>query len=273
VFVPPLRGEYPAAGPVVGTGFPFGLWEVTRPLAVGATLIAWPRTFPVGPIPTCDGEDVVEGNVTRSKVGSTGDVLGVRPYRRGDSPRRIHWPQSARHDRLIVCELQSNSRPVVLIVLDADPAVHTPGADGSREWAIRVVASLAKGWLDAGAQVGVAWSGLYLPPQSGAEHMNRLLDALARIGDAGNPLADVLAEPRVQADRAGVRVVVTTDAGRAAVTGKPKFGDTRWVVLPRSGFGGPAEESPPASAWLTLPSPDRVPHSLRHGTAEASHGS
>jgi uncharacterized protein (DUF58 family) len=270
-FTPPRRGEYPMPPPTAGTGFPFGLWEASRRCEVTSTLVVWPRTLPVGPVPTSDGADVAEGNVTRSKVGSTGDVLGVRPYRRGDSPRRVHWAQSAKHDRLIVCELQSHSRPVVLLVLDADPAAHTPGDDGSREWAVRVTASLARGWLGAGAQVGLAVAGVFVPPNAGGEHLNALLDALARLGDTGVSLVDVLADPRATADTTAVRVVVTSDAVRAsAADGR----DVRRVVLDRAGFGGsPAHTADRTGVWLHIPSAADAPHQLRHGTPEASHGS
>ncbi len=270
-FTPPRRGEYPAHPPKVGTAFPFGIWEAARSCEVASRLVVWPRTFPVGPVPSTAGADVADGNVTRSKVGSTGDVLGVRPYRRGDSPRRIHWAQSAKHDRLVVCELQSHSRPVVLLVLDADPAVHTLGDDGSREWAIRVTASLAKGWLEAGAQVGLACAGVYLAPNAGGEHLNTLLDTLARLGDTAVSLTEVLEGPRVKADPAGVRVVVTTDAARIADTSGR---DVRPVILDRGGFGGSAEQVAAASGvWLHIPSATDAPHQLRHGTPEASHGS
>jgi uncharacterized protein (DUF58 family) len=271
VFTPFSRGEYPIRLPRVGTAFPLGVWEANRACGVSSHLIVWPRTYPVGPVPTTAGADVAEGNVTRSKVGSTGDVLGVRPYRRGDSPRRVHWAQSAKHDRLIVCELQSHSRPVVLLVLDADPRVHTAGDEGSREWAIRVTASLAKGWLEAGAQVGLACAGVYLAPNAGGEHLNTLLDALARFGDTAVSLDVVLADPRVKADPAGVRVVVSTDGGRAPDShGR----DVRRVVLDRAGFGGtPDQTADPSGVWLHIPSAADAPHRLRHGTPEASHGS
>ena len=120
----PCRGVYPLVPPRLTTGFPFGLWEKSRAVTTESPLIVWPRTFPVGPVPFVSGDQQVDGNVSRNKVGSNGDVLGVRPYRRGDSPRRIHWGQSARHDRLIVCELQSNARPVIQLVLDAHPSIH-----------------------------------------------------------------------------------------------------------------------------------------------------
>lgn len=259
----------------MATGFPFGLWDARRRVAIENGLIVWPRTFPVAPVPILDGDEVVEGNVTRNRIGSTGDILGVRPYRRGDSPRRIHWAQSARHDRLIVCELQSNSRPVVLLVLDAAAAVHTDGADGSREWAIRVTASLAKGWLEAGAQVGAAFGDLFLAPQAGAEQATRILDSLAHLGDDSRSLAEVLTAGPMRAVRSAVRVVVTSDAGFAAAPKRARLADVHWAVLDRRGYGMERMGTPAtgSKAWLDLPSPEEVPHRLRHGTAEASHGS
>ena len=84
-FVPSRRGIYPLVPPRPTNGFPFGLREARRPLAVEAALLVWPRTFPVADLPEPAGEHSLEGAVSRNRVGSTGDVLGVRPYRRGDS--------------------------------------------------------------------------------------------------------------------------------------------------------------------------------------------
>src|SRR5581483_4791016 len=145
-------------------------------------LLVWPRTYPVMPAPQLSVDQQVEGSFSPNKVGMSGDVLGVRPYRRGDSLRRIHWSQTARHDRLIVCEFQANARPMVQLILDADSRVHSGGGrDGSREWAIRIVASLAKGWLEAGVELGAAWNGESFPPASGPNQVNLLLDGLAKL--------------------------------------------------------------------------------------------
>lgn len=171
-------------------------------------------------MPLVSGDRHVEGSVSRNLVGSNGDVLGVRPFRRGDSPRRIHWGQSARHDRLIVRELQANTRPVVQLVLDADPAVHAGhGPDSSREWAIRIVASLAKGWLAAGVEVGAAWNGQVIPAASGSKQLHTLLDALAGLPDTpGTPLRETLNVAACRRFADGLQVMVTTDVG---VTGTP----------------------------------------------------
>ncbi|MFO0823976.1 MAG: DUF58 domain-containing protein [Gemmataceae bacterium] len=278
-FTPEHRGIFPSTQPQLTTGFPFGLWEKARELAIEKPLVVWPRTLPVGPIPPVSGERQVEGNVSRGKVGTTGDVLGVRPYRRGDSPRRIHWRQSARHDRLIVCELQSNSRPVIQLVLDADPRVHSgSGSDSSREWAIRIVASFAKGWLEDGAQVGVAWSGCDIPPASGAAQLQKILDALAALpDDTQQPLAELLACPRCRGFRDGLQVIVTTDRTHAhGGCGACESEDQRWVVLRAGAFADSVDvcgcgHCP--NPWLSIDGIATIPALLKGGWREARHGS
>jgi uncharacterized protein (DUF58 family) len=282
LFKPVRRGVYPLATPVLTTGFPFGLWENQRVLSVAAPLLVWPRTYPVGPVPMVSGDRPVEGNVSRNKVGSNGDVLGVRPYRRGDSPRRIHWGQSARHDRLIVCELQANARPVVQLVLDADPAVHVGhGPDSSREWAIRIVGSLAKGWLAAGVEVGAVWNEQVIPAAAGPKQLNALLDALAKLPDtAGRSLVETMSSPACRSFTDGLQVIVTTDVGMIRGDWSCLVeGQQRCVVLQGQGFRGTGAQPSakparlPIRPWLLIDTPEHVPLLLRGGWKEAQHGS
>lgn len=149
--VPPLRGEYPREKPAVECGFPFGLWRSRIEVGVSKQLIVWPKTFSVGPIPEAAGDRQLEGSAPRNRAGVSGDFLGVRPYRRGDSLRRIHWGHTAKHDRPIVCELQSTALPWIQLVVDTDAAVHAgQGAQSSVEWSIRVAASFVEDWLEQG---------------------------------------------------------------------------------------------------------------------------
>jgi uncharacterized protein (DUF58 family) len=182
---------------------------------------------------------------------------------------------------LIVCELQSNARPVVQLVLDADPRVHSGlGPDGSREWSVRVAASLAKGWLQAGARVGAVWNGQAIPASSGQAQLRRLLDGLARLPDAPGPsLAEALASPACRAFADGIQVIVTTDV--ALVRGppdRPARDRRRWVVLRAGAFGDdprdPAEPAAnnPVHPWLWVDSPDKIPALLRGQWKEARHG-
>jgi uncharacterized protein (DUF58 family) len=277
LFTPERRGIYPLSTPRLFCGFPFGLWQSRRDLSNEALLLVWPRTYPVGPVPTVQGDQQLEGVVSRSKVGNSGDVLGVRPYRRGDSPRRIHWAQSARHDRLIVCELQANARPVVQLVLDTDRSVHVgDGPDGSREWAIRVLASLAKGWLTAGATVGVAWDRQVIAPSSGSRHLETLLDGLAKIPETTEwTLAELLDAAPCRNFTDGLQVIVTTDRGASRAEKSSHAGNRqRWIILRSRGFCGSsslssAEASLPFRPWLLIDTPADVPVMLRGGWKES----
>ena len=280
-FSPARRGVYPLVSPCLSTGFPFGLWKSKRSLAVASSLLVWPRTYPVAPAPRLSVDQQVEGNFSPHKVGMSGDVLGVRPYRRGDSLRRVHWGQTARHDRLIVCEFQANARPVIQLVLDTDPAAHAGrGSGSSREWAIRIVASLAKGWIEAGLEIGGVWDDEVIAPASGQLQIERLLDSLARVPDVSEQsLAGLLARPACRNFSNGLQVIVTTDSAlaRTALThGRDE--ELRWVVLQTSGFQhAPARrEHPgrlPIEPWLLIDRPENLPWLLHSGSQEALHGS
>ena len=282
-FTPTRRGVYPLSAPLLATGFPFGLWENKRVVRVERPLLVWPRTYPVGPVPMIRGDQQVEGNVSRNKVGSNGDVLGVRPYRRGDSPRRIHWGQSARHDRLIVCELQANARPVIQLILDVDSSIHVgDGPDSSREWAIRVGASFAKGWLSGGVEVSGVWNGQVIAAASGPNQLHALLDSLAKLPDstAGPSLSETMASAACRNFPHGLQVIVTTDLSMEAARLRPLVDDQQcWVVLQADGFHGSAARPPanpirlPIRPWLWIDNAEHVPGLLRGGWKEAQHGS
>lgn len=277
-FTPRQRGEYPGATPHLTCGFPFGLWHASRPIVVDSPLLVWPRTFPVSPMPLTAGERSTDGAVFRNKAGTTGDLLGVRPYRRGDSLRRIHWPQTARHGRLVVCELQSPAHPLVQVVLDTEPAAHSgDGAESSREWAIRVAASFIEGWLQDGTQVEAIVGGTVFPGRVGPAQIPVLLDTLARLGPEQGPGLTALAElPAWKRYDGGLRVVITTDLALArapaAVLHDPR---QRFVVLRAAGFAEDADRARPvelpAGAWIIIERAADVPAALRLVRKEEAH--
>jgi uncharacterized protein (DUF58 family) len=273
------RGEYPTGTARLTCGFPFGLWKAKRPVTVETRLLVWPRTFPLGPIPQAAGDRTSEGLVFRNKPGTTGDVLGARPYRRGDALRRVHWAQTARHDRLVVCELQSPAHPLVQIVLDIDPAVHAgSGVDSSREWAIRIAASFLEGWLTQGAQLEAVIDGRLLAAGAGTAQVRFMLDALARVPLSPGPSLSALgALPDWSRYQGGLRILVTTDRGlRRAPAPMLRERKHRFVVLRAASFA-PAEESGgnghelPVEPWIWVDDPARVASQVRQGWREILH--
>jgi uncharacterized protein (DUF58 family) len=280
-FTPRRRGEYPLAEPRIATGFPFGLRAASRPLIVPASLLVWPRTFPVGPIPMTAGGRSFEGSAVRDRAGHSGDLLGVRPYRRGDPLRRVHWPQTARNGELIVCELQECAVPRVQIVLDTHPDSHAgTGADGSREWAIRIAASFLEDWAGQGADVEAVVAGRVLKPRLGSVRSRQafFLDALARLGDDDFlRLTDLLELPACRDFGRGLRVVVATDLGlsRVVETATSRAAQ-RFVVLKSSSFSDRAgsHDGPmlPVRPWVELDDPAAIPRRLREAWKEVPLG-
>ncbi len=273
-FLPERRGVYPTGKLQLVTAFPFGLLHARRRLTVPQELIVWPKTFPVGLMPEPCGTEAVEGTVSRNRCGTMGDVLGVRPFRHGDSPRRIHWSQTARHDRLIVCELQSMVRPVIHIVLDVATEVHRgEGTDSSREWAIRIGASLSAGWLEQGAEIALTFGKQDFPASGGKPHQSRLLDALATIpDDTSESLQSVLARSSF---RDGLRVVITTDVSLGQIqTNVPS--DARIIVLRASSFDESPAREPPTDLrivpWIVVSGPSDVANKLRNFPKETLYG-
>jgi uncharacterized protein (DUF58 family) len=280
-FVPVCRGEFPAHPPLIASGFPFGLWNACRALTVERTLLVWPRTFPVGPIPEAAEGRSADGLAPRDKPGTWGDLLGVRPYRRGDSLRRIHWPQTARHGQLVVCEVQASAVPRVQIVLDASPGSHLgSGPESSREWAIRVAASFAEGWINQGAEVELIHDGRSVVSRGGSTRARSagMLDALAKLAPGGTrTLADLLSLPEVRRFERGLRVVVTTDlALRELTADEVRRTKSRFVVLEARAFGSENRNEQsghlPVVPWLWIDRPARVASCLRRAGKEVAVG-
>lgn len=269
-FTPACRGEYPLLPPRLTSGFPFGLWEAGRPVTCESPLLVWPAVFAVPGVPeAASNSRSREGVVPQNRTGDSGDVLGVRPYRRGDPRRRIHWAQTARHDRLIVCERQAMSSPRAQVVLDAEPGVHRgAGPSGSREWAIRLAASLAEGLLSQGVSVEAVWGGRVFPADAGDSHRRRLLDSLARLpATSAGSLAEVLHLPACRRFVEGVQVVVTTDLGLSGLRERSLWQRAHFVVLSAAAFaGGSGAEAPglPTRPWISIDRADRVAEQFRH---------
>lgn len=233
-FAPTLRGEYPGGGGVeLASGFPLGLRRVGKAVEVKGTLLVWPGEVGVD-VPELDASARVgEALLAGRRPGTTGDLTGLRPYRRGDAVREIHWRQTARHGRLIVRERQSPATPRVSLVLDTDSMSY----DGvsHRERAIDTAASLllkfARAGLTADLVAGVTTVSGGGPGGCGAAELGvrgalvGAMDHLARLGDDGPSLAEVLL-------RLTGRELVVVTSGRTATALRAATGvGTQWVEV------------------------------------------
>jgi uncharacterized protein (DUF58 family) len=212
--VPEHRGHYPRSAPTVATGFPFGLWQSRRQPAGGQVLV-WPAIVPL-PAASGDAGGRAEKRTVRSRrPGQHGEFFGTRPYRVGESLRRIHWKQSARHDELIVWEAQAVSRGAVLLLLETAPQVHARHAEGdSLEKTLSVGASIAAALLEGGVPVTLAFGRERSFRVDNRQQLEAALDALARFDpNEGTDLAGLLDQIPRELLRGRVPWVVTTLTG------------------------------------------------------------
>jgi uncharacterized protein (DUF58 family) len=134
------------------------------------------RTFPLVPRKRLIG--LPFGEVASRRRGRGSEVIGLRPYERGDPVTTIDWPASARlsatsgTDAFVVRDHAADEAPRVVLVVDRRPAMALypeplpwlAKRDALREAAAAIAGSAAAAQADVGALdfgAGEAW---WLPP-------------------------------------------------------------------------------------------------------------
>ena len=113
--------------------------------------------------------------------GRSLDFDELRSYVPGDEVRDIDWKATARHGSPLVKRYVAVRRHSVLLLVDAGRNMAAHAASGESKKDIAVDAAGVLGYLacrhgdDVGLLYGSALTSRYLPPQSGEEHLERLL--------------------------------------------------------------------------------------------------
>ena len=133
----------------IETQMPFGVWTATRPVPVAGRLVVHPSQTTLDGLADlgepCGGEE----QATDRRAGTTGDLLGVRRFREGDSLRHVHWAQTARQRELIVTERQATVSSTVRVGVDL------PRDADQLEVALRAAASVASRLVAGGMAVEI----------------------------------------------------------------------------------------------------------------------
>jgi uncharacterized protein (DUF58 family) len=234
------RGEF-RLGPLrhLTSGDPFGLFEVKRHISVTGKLVVYPATadiryfaLPVGLLPGGDA-------LRRRTHYVTANAASVRDYAPGDSFSRIHWPSTARRDRLIVKEFELDPLADIWIVLDAERTVHVgeyipteqdaermPWEDASlslppttEEYAVAVTASLAQYLLRHDRSVGLAAFGRrrqIIQADRGERQLGKILEGLAVVRAQGSLTLDQVLGLEGDQLAGGTTLIVITPSTRDA---------------------------------------------------------
>jgi uncharacterized protein (DUF58 family) len=231
------RGSFQLGPTHLISGDPFGLFTFTLVQEVDHTLVVLPyivnlRSFP-SPVGMFPG-----GRAIRRKAHEvTPQAAGVRDYVPGDSLRQIHWPTSARRDRLMTKEFDQDPQADVWIFLDAHAPVHFSQADvtspttrvdqlwmwrpvtdvklpaDSFEYAVSSAGSIASYYIKQGRTVGFVAAGdvlTVLSPERGERQLTKILETLTFLRPNGDlPLTGLIEAQAPSLPRASTVVLIT----------------------------------------------------------------
>lgn len=189
------RGLYEFAPLELTSRAPFGFFRRHRRIAVPTRALVYPEVRRLGHLRLLDHRLSLEFVRPRAGVGT--EILGVRPFHSGDSPRRIHWRSVARTGRLMSKEFVDETRPGLTVALDVRgyPYPHTESKHTPFEWAVKIAASIGDYTLRRGYPLYLAADDDAWPPPTGPITRLVLLEYLARVQPKGErPLVEVLEE-------------------------------------------------------------------------------
>lgn len=182
--------EFPALQ--METPAPFGLFRRRRLLPAPTRVLVYPEVRPLRRLALFDRQPTAA--LAQPRPGFGAEVIGVRPYRPGDSPRHIHWRSTARTGQLISKEFSDDSQPGLSLVLDLfqhPGSIQKPNAPVQNpkhtpfEWSVKIAASIGDFALRRGYSLHLLADEAALPPPTGPLAEIALLEYLARVQPTG----------------------------------------------------------------------------------------
>jgi uncharacterized protein (DUF58 family) len=202
----PRRGRYTLEPLAARSSYPFGLVGQSTQILPPDELIVLPKPARV------DSERLrtwlfrawVGGDEERRRlrriVEGEAEIHGLRDYRSGDPPRRVHWKVTARRNRLTVREYEDAAPPRLLVIVDPWLPPRPKAPDRERlERLISLAAGVCRHWRrEAGARLALDMAGpkaLAIDGPPGPGTTERMLIALAlEEGGEGSDVARPLGE-------------------------------------------------------------------------------
>jgi uncharacterized protein (DUF58 family) len=241
-FVARQRGLYPTNGLAeVETSFPFGLLRARQNAEVQGQLVVWPETISLLGMPDAADSQAVDDTFSDRRVGDFGDILGTRPFREGDSLRRVHWAQTARQQTMIVTERQAPLTTSIRILLDLSPESHPVETRlETVEQCVRVAASVCESLHRQHCRVELQTADDLFAMGTGSSGLHRAMDALATVSVLETSPIQRSTAHQSRRQISGFEILVTTAQGRRS--------DVRHQIV--------VSEEPCRDAWINI-----APHS------------
>lgn len=178
------RGMLHLKGTVVASLYPFGFFHKRMSVEAEETLLVYPEIIPLNTeLFSLTGKRHILRRVSPFTHGDE-EFRGLKDYREGENPKHIHWPLSAKHNKLLVREMEKKRASRVLVVLDT-----TVPAGSESLWRFENAVSVAASVLYHSDTRGYE-TALALPldgrlqtvqPATGRRHIFRMLEFLALV--------------------------------------------------------------------------------------------
>ncbi|MCB8961963.1 MAG: DUF58 domain-containing protein [Ardenticatenales bacterium] len=231
---------------------PFGIFEVRHWYPVADEIIIHPPIDSTLPIPLPAGRSSGRVRAPERAIQATINAAAIRDYQSGDPLRWIHWPSSARRQKLFVREFDLDASGDIWLLLDLEATAQLGlGSESTVEYGVLLAASLAARAVRANRAVGLAAFGAepqLLPPARGMGQQWRLLRALALVqGDGQISLSRALADLARQASRGSAAVIITAQTDLVWLPDLLRLLQSgvqcNLVLLDRPSFGGAGDST------------------------------
>jgi uncharacterized protein (DUF58 family) len=226
------RGYHELGPTVVRTGDLFGLFS--RRAAYGGSdwLTVYPKIVPLVHASLPSRRALGEVRTRRRVLEDPTQTIGIRPYQRGDSLRRVHWRATAHTGKLQSKLFELTAQPDVTIVLNlnrADYPTSPHEATDSAELAITTAASIAQHLLTGEQRLGLLVLGRdpaaagssdprVVKSERGRGQLASILSLLGRVElGASERLCDLLEREKERFVWGTMVVVITPKVDREAV--------------------------------------------------------
>ena len=238
------RGWFNLGPSLIETGDIFGLYLTRKVFESKSRVLVIPYTVDIDAFPAPFGI-LPGGRALRQKtLEVTPYAAGVREFIPGDPLKRIHWPTSARKQKLIVKEFEKDPLAEVWIFLDARESVHVHQKQektksprdmlwmqqkrefqlppDTEEYAISIAASISKYYIGQKREVGLVSAGQsysVFPPERGERQLGKILEMLAVLRAKGElPLWGLVSSQLNHLARGSTVILITPTADKKVST-------------------------------------------------------
>ncbi len=199
---------------------PTGLLGLECRIGEPQDVLVYPRTVELSRV-------TVEGQVAGGEAGEVGLLTGhspvasmVREYTPGDGLARIHWPTTARLDKLMTKEFEGAGINEIWLWVDMQGSAHTgDGEEGTEECCITIAASLARSLIGDGHAVGMVVEGdeyYRFLPRRDQDHMWSMMGALATVRARGTtPISTIMSREGAKLGAETVAIIISPWSGQS----------------------------------------------------------